>query len=47
MVALPEMPTVETVAASLNSLGVTPRDIMAIFQAMKQAGSLHADLIIR
>ncbi len=47
MVALPEMPTVETVAASLNTLGVTPRDIMAIFQAMKQAGSLHAELIIR
>ncbi len=47
MVALPELPTVETVAASLNSLGVTPRDIMAIFQAMKQAGSLHADLIVK
>ncbi|HAV61811.1 MAG TPA: flagellar biosynthesis protein FlgA, partial [Verrucomicrobiales bacterium] len=29
MVALPELPTVENVAASLNSLGVTPRDIMA------------------
>lgn len=47
MVALAEMPTVEAVAASLNSLGVTPRDIMAIFQAMKQAGALHAELIIR
>jgi flagellar P-ring protein precursor FlgI len=47
MVALPEMPTVETIAAGLNSLGVTPRDIMAIFQAMKQAGALHAELIIR
>ncbi len=47
MVALPELPTVETVAASLNSLGVTPRDIMSIFQAMKQAGSLHADLIVK
>jgi len=46
MVALPELPTVEIVAANLNSLGVTPRDIMAIFQAMKQAGSLHADLIV-
>jgi flagellar P-ring protein FlgI len=38
---------VETVAASLNALGVTPRDIMAIFQSMKQAGALHAELIIR
>lgn len=47
LVALPDMPTVETVATSLNTLGVTPRDIMAIFQAMKQAGALHAELIIR
>ncbi len=47
MVALPEMPTVERVAAALNSLGVTPRDAMAIFQAMKQAGALHAELVIR
>jgi flagellar P-ring protein FlgI len=47
LVPLAEMPTVETVAASLNALGVTPRDIMAIFQSMKQAGALHAELIIR
>jgi len=26
---------------------VTPRDMMAIFQAMKQAGALQAELIIR
>lgn len=47
MVALPELPTVEQVASSLNALGVTPRDMMAIFQAMKQAGALHAELLIR
>jgi flagellar P-ring protein precursor FlgI len=47
MVALPEMTTVEKVASALNSLGVTPRDMMAIFQAMKQAGALQAELIIR
>jgi len=47
MVALPELPTVEKVAAALNSLGVTPRDMMSMFQAMKQAGALQADLIIR
>jgi flagellar P-ring protein precursor FlgI len=47
MVALPELPTVEKVAAALNSLGVTPRDMMAIFQAMKQAGALQAELLIR
>jgi flagellar P-ring protein precursor FlgI len=47
LVPLPELPTVEKVAANLNSLGVTPRDMMAIFQAMKQAGALHAELVMR
>ncbi len=47
MVALPELPTVEQVATALNTLGVTPRDMMAIFQAMKQAGALQAELLIR
>ncbi len=47
VVALPDLPTVEKVASALNSLGVTPRDMMAIFQAMKQAGALQAELLIR
>jgi flagellar P-ring protein FlgI len=47
MVSLPELPTVEKVASALNALGVTPRDMMAIFQTMKQAGALQAELIIR
>jgi flagellar P-ring protein precursor FlgI len=47
MITLPEMPTVEKVAAALNALGVTPRDMMAIFLAMKQAGALQAEIIIR
>jgi flagellar P-ring protein precursor FlgI len=47
MVALPELPTVEKVASALNSLGVPPRDIMSMFQAMKQAGALQAELVIR
>ena len=47
LIPLPELPTVEKVAAALNTLGVTPRDMMAIFQAMKQAGALQAELIIR
>ena len=47
MITLPEMPTVEKVAAALNALGVTPRDMMSIFQTMKQAGALRAELLIR
>ncbi|MBI3414280.1 MAG: flagellar basal body P-ring protein FlgI [Verrucomicrobia bacterium] len=45
LVAIPELPTVEKVASALNALGVSPRDMMSIFQAMKQAGALQAELI--
>jgi len=47
VIALPEMPTVETVASALNMLGATPRDIMVILQGMKQAGALQAELIVK
>jgi len=47
LVPLQELPTVEKVAAALNALGATPRDMMSIFEAMKQAGALQAELITR
>ena len=34
------------VAAALNAIGATPRDLIAIFQAVKAAGALHAELVI-
>ncbi len=34
------------IASALNKLGATPRDIIAIFQALKQAGALHAELVV-
>ncbi|MBI5265887.1 MAG: flagellar basal body P-ring protein FlgI [candidate division Zixibacteria bacterium] len=34
------------VADALNRIGAAPRDIIAIFQALKQAGALRAELII-
>ncbi len=34
------------VVDGLNSLGATPRDLIAIFQALKQAGALQAELVI-
>jgi flagellar P-ring protein precursor FlgI len=36
--------TVSDVARALNLLGASPRDIISIFQAMKEAGALHAEL---
>jgi len=38
--------TVSDVARALNLLGASPRDIISIFQAIKEAGALHADLRI-
>lgn len=36
--------TVNEVARALNLLGASPRDIISIFQAIDQAGALHAEL---
>ena len=44
MIAIPAATTVGEVAAALNSLGVKPRDLVAIFQALKVAGSLRAEI---
>jgi len=34
------------VASALNAIGATPRDLIAIFQAIKASGALHADLVV-
>ena len=38
--------TLAEVARALNLLGVTPRDMVSIFQALKEAGALQAELKI-
>lgn len=39
--------TVQEMANALNSLNVTPRDLISIFQALKESGALQAELIIQ
>lgn len=46
LVMLEKSANVRDVAKALNMLGVSPRDVVAIFQALKQAGALKAELII-
>jgi len=46
LVALEEGATLQSVVKALNALGVTPRDIIAIMQALKAAGALRAELVI-
>ena len=38
--------TLSDIAGALNKIGATPRDIIAIFQALKQAGALQAELVL-
>jgi len=40
-------PTIDRVVKALNALGVTPRDLISILQAMKDAGALNAQIIIQ
>jgi flagellar P-ring protein FlgI len=44
---LPPAPTLGDVVASLNALGVSPRDLVAILLAMKKAGALRAEIEVQ
>lgn len=46
LVVLPMGVSIGDVARALNAIGATPRDLIAIFQAIKAAGALHAELVI-
>lgn len=39
-------PSIERLAAALNALGVSTREMMAIFQTLKRSGALQAELVI-
>jgi flagellar P-ring protein precursor FlgI len=44
---LPSGVTLQDLVASLNALGVGPRDMISILQSIKAAGALQADLEVR
>lgn len=46
LVVMPMGVSIGDVAKALNAIGATPRDLIAIFQAIKAAGGLHAELVI-
>ncbi|RMG16452.1 MAG: flagellar basal body P-ring protein FlgI [Planctomycetota bacterium] len=43
---LPASVTVADLAEAMNALGVAPRDLVAIFQALKAAGALQARIVV-
>jgi flagellar P-ring protein FlgI len=47
VVLLPQAVTIRDLVRALNTLGVTPRDLIAIFQSIKASGALQAQLEIR
>ena len=46
LVTMPEGATLDAVASALNTLGASPRDIIAIMQALKAAGALRAEIVV-
>jgi len=46
LMVLPKGSSISDVVKGLNAVGASPRDIIAILQAIKQAGALHAELEI-
>ena len=44
---LPEGTSLSDVVAALNALGVTPREMIDILNAIQAAGALHAEFIVR
>ena len=43
---MPKGVSIGEIASALNAIGATPRDLIAIFQAIKASGSLYGELII-
>ena len=46
VVSLPPTTTADELAAALNGLGVEPRDLISIFQALKEVGAIPARMVI-
>jgi flagellar P-ring protein precursor FlgI len=46
LIPVPRIITVSELAGALNAIGATPTDLIAIFNALKKAGALHAKLEI-
>jgi flagellar P-ring protein precursor FlgI len=46
LITMEDGTTLDAVASALNALGASPRDIIAIVQALKAAGALRAEIVI-
>jgi len=46
LMVVPQGVTISEVVQALNAIGVSPRDLISILQAIKAAGALQAELRI-
>jgi flagellar P-ring protein precursor FlgI len=46
MVLVQGAATLSDLVAALNTLGVPPRDLIAILEALEEAGALEAELVV-
>ena len=44
VMVLPKGTTIKDLVKALNAIGVTPRDLISIFQSIRAAGALQAEL---
>jgi flagellar P-ring protein precursor FlgI len=44
---LPAGTTVDALVTALNQIKTNTRDVIAVLQAVKRAGALHAELIVQ
>jgi flagellar P-ring protein precursor FlgI len=44
LLLIPSGSTIGDLVRALNAIGVTPRDLITIFQSIKAAGALHAEI---
>ena len=42
-----DAPTLKDLVKKLNALGVSPGDLIAIIEALKEAGAIHAKIIVK
>jgi flagellar P-ring protein precursor FlgI len=47
LVELPSTSTVQDLTNAMDAIGATPRDLIAVLQAMDEAGALHGTLVIQ
>ncbi|MES1190171.1 MAG: flagellar basal body P-ring protein FlgI [Steroidobacter sp.] len=45
--SLPDGASIDQLVSALRGVGATPRDVIAVLQAIQRAGALHAELIIQ